>query len=82
MSDSEVTPVERPARNPRNAPIVMSLFYLGAELRRSSDAIKDLARTIQLAEEEFDDVSRKRSAQVLTEIGAVVLDVAAEVAVK
>ena len=74
MSDAEVTPVDRPVRNEKNAPIVSALFYLASELRRGSDALKDIARAAQNAIEEIDDMTATRVGNVLDEIGDAVKD--------
>lgn len=79
MSADEVTPVDRPTRNPDNAPMVMALFYIGGELRRVADTVKDLAKTLQNADEAVNDLQRERLAQALEETARAVDFGAAEV---
>ena len=64
----EPTPVERPALNPANRPLVTVLYGLAGELARTPDALRDVARTIQLHETEpVKDEHRERIGRVLAD---------------
>jgi hypothetical protein len=67
VSSEEVTPVDRPARNPANTPIVQALFYAGGEFRRVGDILIDVAKALQKADQQIDEVQRERLARALEE---------------
>lgn len=76
----ELTPIDRPILNPANRPLVVVLYGLASELSRTPDALRDMARTIQLHEERaVDEVTRERLARVLDEHAGVVKRGAQEV---
>ena len=76
----ELTPVDKPTLNPRNGPFVSVLYGLAGELSKTPDALKDLARTIQLHEvNPVSDVTRERVARVLDEHAGIVKRGAQEV---
>jgi hypothetical protein len=76
----EHTPVDRPTLNPANRPLVAVLYGLASELSRTPDALKDIARTIQIhTPDPVDEVTRERLARVLDEHAGVVKRGAQEV---
>jgi hypothetical protein len=69
--DDDVTKVDRPTLNPENRGLVAVMYHLAAELGRTPDALRDIARSVQLAEHPAGKDMTHRIAQLVDDHGAV-----------
>jgi hypothetical protein len=69
--DDEVTKVDRPTLNPENRGLVAVMYHLAADLARTPDALRDLAREVQLAERRAGKETTHRIAQLVDDHAAV-----------
>jgi hypothetical protein len=71
LGDDEVTAVARPTLNPENQPLVAVLYGIAAEFSRTPDALRDVARVLQLAEKRAGEAITERLARIVEDVAPV-----------
>lgn len=78
-SDDMVTPVERPARNPLNRPLVTVLHNLALSFEAFPRAILEIARAIQDDPVAVHELHRKKVGETVIEAGQAVIGYGQEI---